>query len=980
MGIKKDLTRRSFVKAAAVTGLGTLALTTSQPAVLAMAEEEDTTTGDVKVIRTACRGCGKVECGVLVTVENGRAIKVEGDPSAFQTMGNCCSKSQASIQACYHPDRLMYPIKRTNPKGEDDPGWTRITWQEATDTIAAKMTEFMEKYGGESIITYNGTSRIWSMQGEGAYANLFQTPNAFAAWQVCKGPRHFMTTVQSEMAWSWMETVGRPKVYVQWGGASEISNYDDSCRTTVDVATKANTHIIVDPRMTNAGKEADIWLGLRPGTDGALALAWSNVVVENELYDEAYVKKWTNGTFLVVQDMPATDCPIGSWLLPSLKTRLLKESDLKEDGKATRFMVWDELGKRLTYFDADGEVKRWEGENWKPQTKGHVPNNEFLEGVDPGWIAELSGFGVEDGFATPIEPALYGEYEVTLKDGSMHKAVPVWDLYTQRLKDYTPEKVADICELSAESIREAALAYATRVDPESGYGNGGIQYMLATEHYGQAGENVRCIDLLTGITGNYDVPGGMRGATRAPMEMGCADQAGGVPNGNYDFSKRLGLEERAMYKWWSLWGDAVYINKAMRDGEPYPIKGGMCSSGDFMNMCNARMNYECLEKLDFFFATELWLAPITGICDIVLPVNHWLEVNAGRRSQGSSGAMGANIRCVMPHGDTIWDPVICQNIFMKMGVPWASEPADPWPTAGFEDPFSWDAQLAGEYAVLDPLTALTEQGNWDDFAAAFAEQGWFDVKKVMPGEWGTYRRFEVGQAARFVAFSPSTPVLPPPSPGFSTPTTKHEIWSTIMETCYPNGDRELVQYFEPLESPVKTPELFEKYPFICMTGRRIPVYFHNEHRQLPWCRELWPVPRVEINPDDAAELGIKQGDWVWIENDRGKIRQTADLYYGIKRGMINCEHQWWFPELEQADRGFELSGVNCLVDPMAADQDTGASMVRGYAVKIYKATPENSPFNNPIPCGNDGTEIIHDASDPRLKEWAKLKYETEVAQ
>ena len=73
----------------------------------------------------------------------------------------------------------------------------------------------------------------------------------------------------SQFAMSWMETITRPKVYVQWGGASELSNYDDSCRTTVDVASRADVHISVDPRMANMGKEADYWQHLRPGTDGA---------------------------------------------------------------------------------------------------------------------------------------------------------------------------------------------------------------------------------------------------------------------------------------------------------------------------------------------------------------------------------------------------------------------------------------------------------------------------------------------------------------------------------------------------------------------------------------------------------------------------------------------------------------------------------------------------------------------------------------
>ena len=115
---------------------------------------------EIKRVRTCCRGCGKMECGVWVTVENGRAIKSEGDQSSFQSSGNHCGKGQASIQAAYHPDRIYHPLKRTNPKGED-PGWVRITWDEAMDTIGEKFTEIIDQYGGQSIFNMCGTSRQW---------------------------------------------------------------------------------------------------------------------------------------------------------------------------------------------------------------------------------------------------------------------------------------------------------------------------------------------------------------------------------------------------------------------------------------------------------------------------------------------------------------------------------------------------------------------------------------------------------------------------------------------------------------------------------------------------------------------------------------------------------------------------------------------------------------------------------------------------
>lgn len=134
-------TRRSFLKLAAVVAGCAMVSGATTSVEKALAETESAgSAADIKRVRTACRGCGKMECGVWVTVQDGRAIKVEGDESAYQSNGNCCSKAQASIQAAYHPDRLHYPLKRTNPKGED-PGWVRISWDEAIKTCHEKFTE-----------------------------------------------------------------------------------------------------------------------------------------------------------------------------------------------------------------------------------------------------------------------------------------------------------------------------------------------------------------------------------------------------------------------------------------------------------------------------------------------------------------------------------------------------------------------------------------------------------------------------------------------------------------------------------------------------------------------------------------------------------------------------------------------------------------------------------------------------------------------
>ena len=125
------MSRRNFMKTMAITGAAAAVSSSAVAPMRALAEDANATAGELKHVRTCCRACGKVECGVWVTVQDGKAIKVEGDESAPQSRGHCCAKSQSSMHAAYHPDRLRYPVKRTNPKGSDDPGWVRITLDEA---------------------------------------------------------------------------------------------------------------------------------------------------------------------------------------------------------------------------------------------------------------------------------------------------------------------------------------------------------------------------------------------------------------------------------------------------------------------------------------------------------------------------------------------------------------------------------------------------------------------------------------------------------------------------------------------------------------------------------------------------------------------------------------------------------------------------------------------------------------------------------
>ena len=569
-------------------------------------------------------------------------------------------------------------------------------------------------------------------------------------------------------------------------------------------------------------------------------------------------------------------------------------------------------------------------------------------------------------FNPEIDPALYGDFEVTLKDGTKHKMAPVWQHWDARCTEFPPSRAAEITGVPEEQIRKAVLTYATRIDPSTGYGNGGIQYGLAPEHACNAIDNNRIFDIIVGMTGNWDTPAGNRGPSLG-LYRGVDDAQPTIASGHgpedgdltYFPNKILGSKKMPMLSWWQQWADCNAVLDAMIDADPYPVRGGLCEASGFMNQANSHKYWKGLNSLDFFVVQDLWKTPTAGAADILLPVYHWLEVDCPRLSQGSTGAQGATCRAIEPPADCKFDVQIVVDVYKAMGVPYA------------DDPEAFGLPAGVVYPTPEQLFDRTIEPTgmkWEEYRKAFQEHGWWDCRAINPEVWGTYRRYETGMcsAEGVVGTTPAGN----PMKGMSTPTRKMEIWSTAIETFMPGKDMELPNWKPAPETELANPDIVKEWPYLMTTGRRIPVYFHSEHRQLPWCRELWPAPRVEINPADAAKMGIEQGDWVWIESPRAKVRQVADLYYGVAEGVINCEHQWWFPELDQADKGYGLSTINCLVEGENQDPLCGASNLRAYNVKVYKATPENSPFGNPCPCGEDGTEIIHDASDPRLKAWA----------
>ena len=244
--------------------------------------------------KAACRGCHG-GCMYLVTVEQGTVVKVRPDPEGPLNRGRGCVKGMSIIEQMYHPDRLTAPRRRIGPKGSGK--WEDISWDEAYDEIAARISGIMKRNGPESVALISGTGRHHLSQFW-RFGNVLGTPNATSSGAlICLGPRKNAGDFTAGV-FAGVDYYGdvRPGGILVWGANPAISGADGELQFHIKDAVKAGIPlIVVDPKPNELTKAAKLWLRLRPGTDGALALGILNLLISEDLYDHEFVEGYTYG-------------------------------------------------------------------------------------------------------------------------------------------------------------------------------------------------------------------------------------------------------------------------------------------------------------------------------------------------------------------------------------------------------------------------------------------------------------------------------------------------------------------------------------------------------------------------------------------------------------------------------------------------------------------------------------------------------------
>ncbi len=247
------------------------------------------------VVRGACPHDCPDTCAMLVTVESGRALRVAGDPNHPFTRGFLCAKVNRYVERTYHPDRLLYPQRRIGPKGAGR--FERITWAEALDEIALRLNDIRQSpEGPQAILPYSYAGTAGMIQGSSMDRRFFHHIGASLLDRtICAmaGTVGMRMTVGAN-AGADPEGIPASDLVLLWGTNTLTAN-PHLWPFVLEARERGARIIAIDPIRTRTAAQCDDWIGIRPGTDAALALGMMHVMLERGLQDDEYIAAHTIG-------------------------------------------------------------------------------------------------------------------------------------------------------------------------------------------------------------------------------------------------------------------------------------------------------------------------------------------------------------------------------------------------------------------------------------------------------------------------------------------------------------------------------------------------------------------------------------------------------------------------------------------------------------------------------------------------------------
>ena len=929
---KGTISRRGFMKAAAATGA---ALTAAGSIPLLETTDQAFAAGSVERVmhKTACHGCTNC-CPVRVYTEDGRVVKIEGDPDGPLNKGGVCLKCLSQIQTVYSPRHVLHPMKRVGERGENK--WEAISWDEAVDLAGEQIATAVKKYGPYAYWSARGGGGAYIEWETSGLDYTFGGCNSLASGACqCAMPRDFVSTtsvgfnccVDMDNVDRWVGITDNAeldgtrrddteRVFVLWGSQPHSSKAAHGGHGLTDARSNLGVKtIVVDPYMTAEATKADVWLPVRPGSDCALMLSWIHHIIENDLYDEQFVKHWTNLPFLINPD-----------------TRLAYRAE----------EVWPDYVNPAA--DPAGVY----------DTPAYVCFDAKTNSVQP------FPFTAPENCA--VDPVIFATATVNGKE-----AKTAGQIYKEEAEPWTLEAAGETCWLDPERIREAIELYANA-------DFGGLSNGVFSDHQENSSTAPLGALAIDALLGHVESPcsafqnhgAASRTADRPTQRLGVfsstferyglgwttgltkaendrlldaivadwdAKGRDGKEMQRYFFQSRCDTmganEHKGIHQWQTC--APKELRQAITTGEPYRPRVMYEMSGNKYAVMGPSLEWKkAYDEQDFVIQQYPNMTSFTvQTVDLFLPTTEWLEYD-------SYEAPGTHFnrhyaRCQVTHlGETV-NPFVSPYQVAASAVE----------KLGAENVFDPDAYKVPFFESLEAARAAwAEQmgkGSWqemlDDIDHRFTEEPIDDYM--------AYYQYK----------EPVSDGLPR---GFATMSRKVDVYSEAMlrlaRTGFPymypfdqpacDDYDPICTFKEPTESPVEgQPGYDPEYPLVITTGR-LPHFHHGTMRHAPFIREVMPAPELKINPETAAEYGIEHLDWVKITSRRGSSNARAYLTQGIAPGVLITE-RFWNPECfdetqETITPGIEECGYNIMSADEFQNPCFATNSYRAFTVKIEK--------------------------------------------
>lgn len=453
----------------------------------------------------------------------------------------------------------------------------------------------------------------------------------------------------------------------------------------------------------------------------------------------------------------------------------------------------------------------------------------------------------------PVRPGTDGALALSMANVIIHEKLYDRDFvgnhsygfedYSEYVQHFTPEKGEELTGVPADKITQAARMYAS-IKPAAI-----MPSASPVVHHTNGVQNYRAVFDLIGLTGNYDIIGG-----NFVVPASFLHAPGLILTREHEFIQTRPWSEmapRVGADRFPVWVDvldeeaqAMHLPFQIRSGEPYPLKALIGFGMNYRMWPDSKGLLESVEKLDFFVNVDIFMTDTCKSADIVLPACTSVE-----RSE---------LRCY-PMGYIIF-----------------TQPAIP-PLYESRSDVEIIYELAGRLGLDDPLLKAGYEASVD-WILAPSGISVAELKKYPGG-----------------MFVPNPIKLPEKKylkAGFKTPSGRMEFKSKVLERYAGRpGFEALPVYTPPKHSKESTPELAQDYPFILNTGSRLPMFVHTRTYRLSWTNSLRPNhPAADINPADAARLGIQQDEAVRISTPKDAIVVKANLTQMVQPGVVHMYH------------------------------------------------------------------------------------------